>query len=192
MSEVDTLYIFFRSKENAFNNFSWIFIFTLRLQQVQVTDTNDESWLFWSLVGWFVPVMADSSWPHKYDAIDDDLQQEQNNHGEGVLQLILFGQSIKTEVVHWKNPNTLNRSPIWEENGTDSWIPSLNLCFRLILPGPITNDLSEKSEHVVTDTYKFYGNLNKINTDVRVLDVSGVVYLPKAFTTSPGQVHPPS
>ena len=53
--------------------------------------------------GWFIPVMADSSWPHKYDAIksaiglllrdcyalaedrhlDDDLQQEHNNHGEG-------------------------------------------------------------------------------------------------------------
>ena len=44
-----------------------------------------------ALVGWFVPVMADSSGPHKsetqhkYDAIDDNLQQEHNNHGEGVL-----------------------------------------------------------------------------------------------------------
>ena len=39
-------------------------------------------------LGWLVgcvPVMADSSWPHTYDAIDDDLQQEHNNHGEGVL-----------------------------------------------------------------------------------------------------------
>ena len=38
-----------------------------------------------TLVGSFVPVMADSSWPHKYDAIDDDLQQEHSNHGEGVI-----------------------------------------------------------------------------------------------------------
>ena len=51
------------------------------------------------LVSSFVPVMADSLWPHKYDTIDDDLQQEHNNHGEGVLQQILFGQSIETEVV---------------------------------------------------------------------------------------------
>ena len=42
-----------------------------------------------SFVGSFVPViMTDSSWPHKYVAIDDGLQQECNNHGEGILQLI--------------------------------------------------------------------------------------------------------
>ena len=42
-----------------------------------------------SNLGWVgyivVPVMVDSSWPQKYNAIDDDLQQEHNNHGEGVL-----------------------------------------------------------------------------------------------------------
>ena len=43
--------------------------------------------------------MADSLWPHKYYAVDEDLQQERNNHGEGVLQLILFDQSIETKVV---------------------------------------------------------------------------------------------
>ena len=30
--------------------------------------------------------MADSSWPHKYDAIDDDLQQEYNNAMDDDLQ----------------------------------------------------------------------------------------------------------
>ena len=37
------------------------------------------------LVSWFVAVMADTSLPHKHDAVDNDLQQERNKHGEGVL-----------------------------------------------------------------------------------------------------------
>ena len=38
--------------------------------------------LAWMRIGWFVPVMADSSWPHTYDAVDDNIQQEHNNHGD--------------------------------------------------------------------------------------------------------------
>ena len=35
-------------------------------------------WLVRSCHGWQLA-------PHKYDAMDDDLQQEHNNHGQGVL-----------------------------------------------------------------------------------------------------------